>query len=51
MKVAATTEIRTLLFPKSSARMTDFWHTPGLHGTASNEYIVEALFVPRERTM
>jgi alkylation response protein AidB-like acyl-CoA dehydrogenase len=51
MKVAGTTEIRTLLIPKSSARMTDIWHTPGLHGIASNEYTVEPLLVPRERTM
>nr|WP_294513856.1 acyl-CoA dehydrogenase family protein [uncultured Rhodopila sp.] len=51
MKVAGTQEIRTLLFPKSSARMTDIWHTLGLRGTASNEYTVEDLFVPAEQTM
>ncbi|MDR3531131.1 MAG: acyl-CoA dehydrogenase family protein [Rhodopila sp.] len=51
MKVAGTREIRTMLFPKSSARMVDIWHTVGLRGTASNEYIVKDLFVPAERTM
>jgi alkylation response protein AidB-like acyl-CoA dehydrogenase len=51
MKVAGTQEIRTLLFPKSSARMVDIWHTVGLRGTASNEYVVKDLFVPADHTM
>jgi indole-3-acetate monooxygenase len=51
MKVKGRKEIRTLLFPKSSATMVDIWHTLGLRGTASNEYIVKDLFVPAERTM
>ncbi len=51
MKVAGTREIRTMLFPKSSAKMTDIWHTLGLRGTASNEYTVKDLFVPNEWTM
>jgi alkylation response protein AidB-like acyl-CoA dehydrogenase len=51
MKVAGSSEIRTMLFPKSSARMTDIWHTLGLRGTASNEYTVKDLFVPNEWTM
>jgi alkylation response protein AidB-like acyl-CoA dehydrogenase len=51
MKVAGTREVRTMLFPKSSARMVDIWHTLGLRGTASNEYVVKDLFVPSERTM
>lgn len=51
MKVAGTREVRTLLFPKSSAEMTDIWHTLGLRGTASNEYTLKDLFVPDERTM
>ena len=40
MKVAGTNEIRTMLFPKSSVEMVDIWHTLGLRGTASNEYVV-----------
>ncbi len=51
MKVAGTREVRTMLFPKSSATMVDIWHTLGLRGTASNEYVVKDLFVPAERTM
>jgi alkylation response protein AidB-like acyl-CoA dehydrogenase len=51
MKVAGTKEVRTVLFPKSSATMTDIWHTLGLRGTASNEYAVKDLFVPDERAM
>jgi len=51
MKVAGTREIRTLLFPKSSATMVDIWHTLGLRGTASNEYVVKDLFVAADHTM
>jgi alkylation response protein AidB-like acyl-CoA dehydrogenase len=51
VKVAGRKEVRTLLFPKSSAKMTDIWHTLGLRGTASNEYTIKDLFVPSERTM
>ena len=51
MKVAGTREIRTMLFPKSSVTMVDIWHTLGLRGTASNEYVVKDLFVPAGRTM
>jgi len=51
VKVAGRREVRTLLFPKSSARMTDIWHTLGLRGTASNQYTVTDLFVPAEYTM
>jgi alkylation response protein AidB-like acyl-CoA dehydrogenase len=38
--------LRTLLFPKSSAKMIDIWHVIGLRGTASNRYEVQELFVP-----
>jgi alkylation response protein AidB-like acyl-CoA dehydrogenase len=51
MKVHGRKEIRTLLFPKSSATMVDIWHTLGLRGTASNEYVVKDLFVPEDHTM
>jgi alkylation response protein AidB-like acyl-CoA dehydrogenase len=51
MKIAGTKQVRTVLFPKSSAAMTDIWHTMGLRGTASNEYTVKDLFVPEERAM
>ena len=51
MKVKGRKEVRTLLFPKSSVRMVDIWHTVGLRGTASNEYVVKDLFVPEDHTM
>lgn len=50
MKVAGRKEVRTMLFPKSSAVMTDIWHTLGLRGTASNEYTIKDLFVPEDHT-
>jgi alkylation response protein AidB-like acyl-CoA dehydrogenase len=37
---------RTVLFPKSSAEVTDVWHVVGLKGTGSDTYSVEDLFVP-----
>ena len=40
-----------MLFPKSSVQMNDIWHTIGLRGTASNEYVVEDLFVPQHHAM
>jgi indole-3-acetate monooxygenase len=40
--------IRTLLFPKSAAEMTDIWHVLGLKGTGSDQYSVADLFVPEE---
>lgn len=51
VKVAGTNEARTFLFPKTSAEMTDIWHTLGLRGTASNQYTVRDLFVPARFTM
>ena len=48
MKVKGSGENRTMLFPKSSVRMVDIWHTVGLRGTASNEYVVRDLFVPHQ---
>lgn len=50
MKVKGRREVRTMLFPKSSAVMTDIWHTLGLRGTASNQYTVTDLFVPEDHT-
>ena len=39
-------EQRTMLFPKSSARMIDVWQVIGLRGTGSDDYEVKDLFVP-----
>ncbi len=41
---------RTLLFPKTRARITDVWHVIGLKGTGSDSYCVDDLFVPDDYT-
>src|ERR1700746_645838 len=38
--------VRTPIFPKSRAEMTDIWHVIGLRGTGSDKYSVTDLFVP-----
>jgi alkylation response protein AidB-like acyl-CoA dehydrogenase len=43
--------MRTLLFPKASARFADIWHVIGLRGTGSDSYTVTDLFVPEEYTV
>ena len=42
--------IRTMLFPKSDARMTDIWRVVGLKGTGSDRFSVEDLFVPQQHS-
>jgi indole-3-acetate monooxygenase len=42
--------IRTMLFPKSSAQITEIWHVIGLKGTGSDRFSVEDLFVPEKHT-
>ena len=41
-------ELRTMLFPKSSATMIDVWNVMGLRGTSSDSYSVKDLFVPAD---
>jgi alkylation response protein AidB-like acyl-CoA dehydrogenase len=43
--------VRTLLFPKASAKFTDIWHVIGLRGTGSDSYTVSGLFVPEKFTV
>jgi alkylation response protein AidB-like acyl-CoA dehydrogenase len=38
--------IRTPIFPKSCAEMTDIWHVMGLRGNGSDKYSVTDLLVP-----
>lgn len=45
------TVLRTLLFPKSQAVMTDIWHVLGLKGTGSDQYNVTDLFVSDDHTV
>jgi indole-3-acetate monooxygenase len=39
-------EIRTILFPATSAKMYDVWDVIGLRGTGTDSYSVENLFIP-----
>jgi alkylation response protein AidB-like acyl-CoA dehydrogenase len=42
---------RTVLFPKSSAAITDVWRVLGLRGTGSDQYALDDLFVPEQHTI
>src|SRR5215831_4238049 len=41
-------EIRTILFPMSSATMYDVWDVIGLKGTGTDSYSVDNLFIPEK---
>jgi indole-3-acetate monooxygenase len=45
------TMLRTLLFPKAQAQMTDIWRVMGLRGTGSDQYSVSDLFVADDHTV
>lgn len=45
------TVLRTLLFPKEQAQMTDIWRVLGLRGTGSDQYSVADLFVADDHTV
>src|SRR6478752_7111300 len=45
-KADGSPEIRTILFPMSSAVMYDVWDTIGLRGTGTDSYSVDNLFIP-----
>jgi alkylation response protein AidB-like acyl-CoA dehydrogenase len=42
--------IRTLLFPRAQATITDVWDVMGLRGTGSDTYEVNDLFVPEDHS-
>jgi alkylation response protein AidB-like acyl-CoA dehydrogenase len=42
---------RTMVFPKSAARLSDVWRVLGLRGTGSDNYTLEDEFIPEERTL
>src|ERR1700744_1110756 len=46
MKPNGTPEIRTIVFPASSATTYDVWNVIGLCGTGTDSYSVENLFIP-----
>jgi alkylation response protein AidB-like acyl-CoA dehydrogenase len=41
-------EIRTILFPVTSATMYDVWEVIGLNGTGTDSYSVDNLFIPEK---
>src|SRR6266566_2412720 len=41
-------EVRTILFPVTSATMYDVWDVIGLNGTGTDSYSVENLFIPEK---
>jgi alkylation response protein AidB-like acyl-CoA dehydrogenase len=41
---------RTMLIPKTSVRINDIWRVIGLKGTGSDNYAIDDLFVPEDRT-
>lgn len=43
-------ETRVCLLPQSSVEILDTWRTTGLHGTGSHDWVVNGVFVPKERT-
>jgi alkylation response protein AidB-like acyl-CoA dehydrogenase len=43
-------QVRTMVFPKSEARIIDNWHVLGLRGTGSDSYALKDHFVPQRRT-
>src|SRR5579863_8878982 len=45
-KPNGTPEIRTIMFPASSATIHDMWNVIGLCGTGTDSYSVENLFIP-----
>ena len=42
---------RMLFFPAEQARLIDSWHVAGMKGTGSGDFTVEALTVPKERSI
>lgn len=46
LKPDGSPELRTILFPISSATMYDVWDVVGLKGTGTDNYSVDDLFVP-----
>ena len=48
LKPNGTPEIRTIVFPATSATMYDVWDVIGLRGTGTDSYSVENLFIPEK---
>ena len=50
LKPNGTPEIRTIVFPATSATMHDVWDVIGLCGTGTDSYSVDKLFIPEKFT-
>jgi indole-3-acetate monooxygenase len=48
LKPNGAPEVRTILFPVTSATMHDVWDVIGLNGTGTDSYSVEKLFIPEK---
>jgi alkylation response protein AidB-like acyl-CoA dehydrogenase len=48
LKPNGTPEIRTIVFPATSATMYDVWEVIGLSGTGTDSYSVDNLFIPEK---
>jgi alkylation response protein AidB-like acyl-CoA dehydrogenase len=48
LKSNGAPEVRTILFPVTSATMYDVWDVIGLNGTGTDSYSVENLFIPEK---
>jgi indole-3-acetate monooxygenase len=48
LKPNGTPEIRTIVFPATSATMYDVWDVIGLRGTGTDSYSVDNLFIPEK---
>ncbi|MFL6825703.1 MAG: acyl-CoA dehydrogenase family protein [Bradyrhizobium sp.] len=48
MKPNGAPEVRTILFPVTSATMYDVWDVIGLKGTGTDSYSVDDLFIPEK---
>src|SRR5215208_4828444 len=48
LKPNGAPEVRTILFPVTSATMYDVWDVIGLKGTGTDSYSVENLFIPEK---
>src|SRR6202022_4773775 len=47
-KADGSPEVRTILFPVTSATMYDVWDVIGLNGTGTDSYSVDNLFIPEK---
>ncbi len=45
---AGRPQMRSAIFPKSACTIIDTWHTTGLWGTGSNDYVLDDVFVAEE---